>query len=76
MRAAEKIVQEVTTRPTTDKQTIHWPAHLFVTKHFPFEKKTSPGQIRTRTLCLPRHIHFLQAKLAGNTENARGGGCL
>ena len=32
------------------------------------KKKTGPGQIRTRDLCLPRLIRVLQAKLAGNAK--------
>ena len=57
----------MTSKPTTDKQTNKWTEILFETEYFPF-KKAGPGQIRSQDLCPPRHILFLQAKLAGNAK--------
>ena len=51
----------MTTKATTDKQTTNWPTILFETEYFPFEKKTGPTKIRTKNLCRPRHIGYLQA---------------
>ena len=51
--------------PTTDKQKNNWPPFLCETEYLPFEKKTDRGQIRNQDTCRPRHIRYLQAKLAG-----------
>ena len=55
----KKRFQDVTTRLTSDKQANNWPTISFETENFPFEKKTSPGQIRTQELCLSSHIFRL-----------------
>ena len=48
MRAAkQKQFQDVTTKPTTDKQTNNLPTVLFETQYFPLEKKLVRSENRT-----------------------------
>ena len=68
MRAAnQKRFQDVTTKPTTDKQTNNWPTILSETQYFPFEKKTNRSWSESPHW-RPRQIRSLQAKLAGNAK--------